>query len=167
MRGADGFGQPCICAHWFTRPRLAFNCTLPRLALGVMTPVEEAGRRRIGFYDSQVQLHGPTAAAALGQQRQPSLAPPPSPCCRVRVSSSSHSLETQAGFCPAAWPWRNCSAWPLTDQLLGAAAAAAASGAQLPLILGVTCALGIATVAGACCASARPWHARRSPGLGR
>lgn len=54
-------------------------------------------------------------------------------------------------FDPGAWPWQNCTAWCLTDQLCGPALRALDSrsgGWQLPILPGVSCGFGIVTAAG-------------------
>lgn len=61
-------------------------------------------------------------------------------------------------FDPGSWPWQNCTAWSLTDQLSGPVLGALADGGggggggggevQLPLLPGVNCSFGIATTAG-------------------
>lgn len=130
----------------------AFPAPPPRLALGMATPLAAARQRRVGYYHPNVVLHSDAAVAALGEQRQPSLAPPPFPGCRMEVNEHEHTLVVQdlVTFKPGCWAWQNCTAWCLTDRLLGAAAAMARVEAQLPVLPGVTCALGIVTVAGGC-----------------
>lgn len=118
-----------------------------RLALGIATQMADAVRRRVGYYHSEVVLHAGAAADALGVQRQASLAPAAAPACSMQVSGGRHTLLLQADFDPGSWPWQNCSAWSFSDQLTGAAAAAS-KGGQVPILPGVTCSFGIATVAG-------------------
>lgn len=147
----------CVRCLWklttASYPLTSTPLPLPRLALGVETSAEAAEQCNVGHYAADVELHGDAAAAALGGQRQPSLAPAANPGCAMRTASGDHVLEAPdaAALRPGGWPWQNCSAWPLTDQLLGAVLARARGGVRLPMVLGVTCSLGIATAAGEPC----------------